>query len=151
MKKVIFISGDHAGFQMKEKIKKYLKNKDYSVEDFGPLVYDKNDDYPDFVIPMAKEIIMKKKENVFGVVIAGSGEGEAIAINRYSGIRAAVYHGGNLKVVKTAREHNNANVLCIGARFASSDEIKKAVDIFLKTKFKGGRHLRRLKKIEAMV
>ena len=125
----------------------FFRKKGFEIRDFGPYAYDKNDDYPDFVISMAKTV---KKDKVFGLVIAGSGEGEAIAINKLKGIRAPVYHGKNLKIIKTTREHNDANILCIGARFVSEKESKKAVEIFLKTKFAKGRHERRLKKFEGL-
>jgi ribose 5-phosphate isomerase B len=95
-------------------------------------------------MPMAKA--MKKDKDSKGIIIAGSGEGEAIAVNKLKGIRAAVYHGKNLKIVKTTREHNDSNVLCMGARFVPFEEMKKAIDVFLKMKFKGGRHERRLMK-----
>jgi len=146
MKKV-YLSGDHAGFYLKEKLRDFLRKKGFEIRDFGPYAYDKNDDYPDFVIPMAKAV---KKDKVFGLVIAGSGEGEAIAINKLKGIRAPVYHGKNLKIIKTTREHNDANILCIGARFVSEKESKKAVEIFLRTKFAKGRHERRLRKFESL-
>jgi ribose 5-phosphate isomerase B len=94
---------------------------------------------------------MKKDKDAKGIIIAGSGEGESIAVNKFRGIRAAVYHGKNLGIIKTTREHNDSNVLCMGARFVKEDEMKKAVDVFLKTRFAGGRHERRVKKIEKMV
>ena len=147
MKKVICLSGDHAGFKLKEKIKNFLGERNFEVKDFGPLTYDKNDDYPDFVISMARAV---KKNKAFGIIFAGSGEGEAIAVNKLKGIRAGVYHGKNLQVVKATREHNDANILCIGARFVSEPEAKKAVEIFLKTKFLGGKHKRRIKKFERL-
>ena len=147
MNKVIYLSGDHAGFKLKEKIKKFLEKKNFVIEDFGPLAYNKKDDYPDFVIPMARAV---KKNKNFGIIFAGSGEGEAIAVNKLKDVRASVYHGKNLKVVKAMREHNDANILCIGARFVSKEEAKKAVEIFLKTKFLGGKHKRRIKKFERL-
>ena len=142
--KTIHLSGDHAGFKLKEKLKKFLEKKGFTVKDFGPREYNENDDYPDFVIPMARAMI--KKKNTVGIIIAGSGEGEAIAVNKIKGIRAALYHGGNPKIVKTTREHNDSNILSLGSRFVKENEAKKAIDIFLKTKFTGGRHRRRLGK-----
>jgi len=144
--KKIYISGDHAGFKLKGKLKPWLEKKGFTVKDFGPHKYNKNDDYPDFVIPMAKAI--SKNKNIMGIIIAGSGQGEAIAVNKIKGIRAALYHGGNPKIVKVTREHNNSNVLSFGSRFVTENEAKKAIDIFLKTPFGKGRHRRRLKKIE---
>ena len=145
MKQTIFLSGDHAGFKLKEKLKKFLEKKGFTVRDFGPHKYNKNDDYPDFVIPMARALI-KDKNKVRGIIIAGSGQGEAIAVNKIKGIRATLYHGGNTKIVKVTREHNDANVLSFGSRFVTENEAKKAIDIFLKTPFGKGRHKRRLKK-----
>lgn len=157
----IYLSGDHAGFKLKENIKKDLERKGFEVFDFGPKKYDKNDDYPDFVIPMAKSISKElnsnknknqyQNMNIRGFIFAGSGEGEAIAVNKIGGIRAAVYHGKNLKIVKITREHNDSNILCIGARFVKKNEAKKAIDLFLKTNFEGKRHQRRLKKVETMI
>ena len=146
--KTVYLSGDHAGFKLKEKLKKFLEKKGFTVKDFGPKKYNKNDDYPDFVIPMARAV--KKDRNSRGIIIAGSGMGEAIAVNKIKGIRAALYHGKNLKIVKTTREHNDSNILSLGSRFVKENEAKKAIDIFLKTKFTGGRHRRRLRKISRL-
>ena len=145
--KKIYISGDHAGFKLKEKLKKYLEKKGFRIKDFGPHEYNKNDDYPDYVVPMARAVA---KNKVRGIITAGSGEGEGIAVNKLKGVRATVYHGKNLRIIKTSREHNNANVLSLGSRFVTENEAKKAIEIFLKTKFSGGRHKRRLKKIEKL-
>lgn len=147
MKKVIYLSGDHAGFKLKEKIKKFLEKKNFAIEDLGPYAFNEKDDYPDFVLPMARNV---KQKNAVGIIFAGSGEGEAIAVNKLKGIRASVYHGKNLKIVKAARKHNDANILCVGVRFVSENEAKKAIEIFLKTKFLGGRHTKRLKKFEKL-
>lgn len=141
--KKIYLSGDHAGFKLKEKIKKFLEKKGFKVKDFGPLIYNKKDDYPDFVIPMARAVV---KDKVRGLIIAGSGQGENIAVNKIKGIRCALYHGGSTKIVTTARVHDNANVLAFGSRFATENEAKKAINVFLNTKFEGGRHARRLRK-----
>ncbi|HJO14540.1 MAG TPA: RpiB/LacA/LacB family sugar-phosphate isomerase [Candidatus Pacearchaeota archaeon] len=143
--KKIYLSGDHAGFKLKENVKKWLLEK-YEVEDIGPLVYDKKDDYPDFVIPMARKVA--KNKNSRGLIIAGSGQGEAITTNKIKGIKAGLYHGGSPKIVKTGRLHDDINILCMGSRFVSEKEAKRAIDIFLKSKFEGGRHSRRLKKME---
>lgn len=148
MTKKIYLSGDHAGFKLKEKLKEWLEKKGFEINDFGPHFYKKDDDYPDFVIPMAKAMIKDKSKNVKGIIIAGSGMGEAIAVNKIKGIRGAVYHGKNIGIIKTTREHNDSNVLCMGSRFVKENEMKKAIELFLKTKFKSGRHLRRLKKYE---
>lgn len=140
----IFLAGDHAGFKLKKKIKSYLEKKKFDVEDLGPHRCNSEDDYPDFVIPLAKKVASDKKS--WGIIVAGSGQGEAMAANKIRGIRAALYHGKNLKFLKMSREHDDANVLCIGSRFLAETEAKKSIDAWLKTKFSGGRHARRLKK-----
>lgn len=142
----IFIAGDHAGFKLKEKLKPFLEKKKLVIIDLGPFEYNPKDDYPDFVIPLAKKVA--KTKNSVGIIIAGSGQGEAIATNKIKGIRAGLYHGANPKIVKTGREHDNTNILCVGSRFVKEAEAKRAINIFLNTKFQGGRHTRRLKKIE---
>jgi len=146
--KKIYLSGDHAGFKLKEKLKKFLEKKGFTIKDFGPHKYNKNDDYPDFVIPMVRAVV---KNKLRGIIIAGSGQGEAIAVNKIKGIRAALYHGGNPKIVKVTREHNDANVLSFGSRFVTEIEAKKAIDIWLKIPFSNAtRHKRRLKKIDKL-
>lgn len=146
MVKTIYLSGDHAGFNIKEKIKLFLKKLNYNIIDLGPYEYNKNDDYPDFVIPMIKE--MKKSKDSLGIVFAGSGQGEAILSNKFKGIRASVYYGKNPKIPKLAREHNDSNILCIGAFFVKEAEAKKAIKDFLNSNFSKGRHESRLKKFE---
>lgn len=148
MKLKIYLGGDHAGFELKEKVKSFLKKEKIRFEDLGPLEYNPKDDYPDFVIPLARKV--SKEKNSIGIIFAGSGQGEAIATNKIKGIGAAVYYGKNLKIVKLAREHNNANILSIGARFASFRETKKAINIFLKEKFQKGRHQKRLEKVNRL-
>ena len=144
----IYLSGDHAGFKLKEKLKPWIEKKGYRIMDFGPLKYNPKDDYPDFVIPMAKKLT--KDKNAAGIIVAGSGQGEAIAKNKVKGIRAGLYHGGSLKIVNTGRAHDNTNILCFGSRFVTEAEAKKAINMFLKTKFDGGRHTRRLKKVSKL-
>jgi len=143
----IFIGSDHAGFELKEKLKEYIKTLDYEIEDQGAFTLDKDDDYPDFIMPVAEEVA--KNENSFGIVLGGSGEGEQISANKIDGIRAVEYYGGNLEIVKLSREHNNANILSLGARFISEEEAKEAVKIFLETPFSNEeRHIRRLEEIK---
>jgi len=143
----IFLGSDHAGFQLKEEVKGFLIKKGYSVEDKGALQYQAEDDYPDFIRPVA-EAVSKDPENVRGIIFGGSGQGEAMCANRIKGVRAAVYYGGTVHIVELSREHNNANVLSLGARFLHSDEAKTAVDFWLRAKFAGGRHQRRIDKID---
>ncbi|MFC1757049.1 RpiB/LacA/LacB family sugar-phosphate isomerase [Patescibacteria group bacterium] len=147
----IYLAADHAGFKLKEEIKKFLSDLGHDVKDFGAFEEDEKDDYPDFMIPLAEEI-SKDPENTKGILFGGSGQGEAIVANRFKGVRAVVYYGGEEEIVKLAREHNNANVLSLGARFVSIDEAENAVKIFLETTFDSGgeneRHLRRINKID---
>jgi len=147
--KTIYISGDHAGFKLKEKIKAWLK-KDLKVRDFGPKKLNPKDDYPKFVIPMARALIKGKNKDAMGIIVAGSGIGESMAVNKLKGIRAAVYHGKNLSIIRTTREHNDSNVLCMGSRFVKESEMKKAISLFLKTKFEGGRHKKRLNEYKSL-
>ncbi len=142
----IFIGSDHAGFELKEKIKEYLMNENWQVEDRGAFVLDNNDDYPNFIKLVAEAVSLDKDS--FGIVLGGSGQGEQIVANKIDGIRAIEYYGGNLEIIKLGREHNNANILSLGARFIDEKEAFDAVKIFLKTKFsEEERHSRRLKKI----
>jgi len=143
----IFLASDHAGFKLKEKIKVYLLKKEYSAEDLGAFSYKKNDDYPDFIIPCSLKVSKTKKS--LGIVFGGSGQGEAIAANKVKGVRAVVYYHPNLKMIKLSKEHNDANVLSLGAKFLKEKEAIQSINLWLKTKFsEEKRHLRRLKKIE---
>ena len=145
----IFIGTDHAGFELKEKIVPFLKELGCDVVDKGAYELNKEDDYPDFVKPVAGAVADERGS--FGIILGGSGEGEEISANKIEGIRAAEYYGGNLEIVKLAREHNDANILSLGARFVGEEEAKKAVKIFLETKFSGDeRHIRRINKIEGI-
>ncbi len=144
----IYIGSDHAGFEMKKVLVSQLELLGYEVIDKGPEVFDATDDYPDFVALVA-EGVAETDSNAFGIVIGGSGTGEAIEANRLLGVRAAVYYGGPEEIVKLAREHNDANILSLGARFISEQEAKHAVDLFLSTKFSGDeRHKRRILKLD---
>ena len=138
----IFISSDHAGFSLKNHIYKNLKKKNYKIEDLGPFT-DKSVDYPIFAKNLANKISRNKTS--FGILICGSGTGMAMAANKVKNIRAAVCY--NVKNTKLSRLHNNANIITVGSRLTSKNLAFKLVNIFLKTKFEGGRHLRRIKKI----
>jgi len=143
---MIYIASDHAGFHLKKQLIQYLKIKGLEVEDMGVFELDENDDYPDFIIPCAQKVAAESDS--VGIVIGGSGQGEAIAANKVKGIRAALYYGGNLEIVRFSREHNDTNVLSLGARFLTGDEAKKAVSIWLETGFdRASRHQRRHDKI----
>ncbi|MDP3244472.1 MAG: RpiB/LacA/LacB family sugar-phosphate isomerase [bacterium] len=171
--KTIYIAGDHAAFELKEKIKKYLATRGYKIKDFGPSKYDPTDDYPDFVIPAARAVAASAVEEVgsrvapqnagraetrpqraaptpiYGIVLGGSGIGECMAANKIKGIRAALVY--DQYTAKMSREHNNANILCLGARTVTKNFslVKKILNIWLTTPFSNEpRHIRRLKKIE---
>jgi len=149
MKQKIVIGTDHAGFELKEHIKNQLAERGFEVIDKGAHAYKKSDDYPDFIITVAKEIA--KNPGYRGIILGGSGQGEAIAANRIKGVRAALYYGGNIDIVKLSRAHNDSNILSLGARFLSNDGAMKAVDLWLATKFNDEeRHARRIKKIDML-
>ena len=145
----ILIATDHAGFELKNEIVQHLEKKGYDVEDFGANTYDKNDDYPDFIKPLAKEMSeTPESEGMFGIILGGSGTGEAIVANRYKNVRAVSYYFADTRIITLAREHNNANILSLGARFLTKEDAIEAVDIFIKTPFSADkRHIRRIEKI----
>ncbi len=145
---MIYITSDHAGFELKNKIVEYLKSKKQDVEDCGPFEYDKDDDYPDFVYPCAVKV--SKDPEGKGIILGMSGNGEAIVANKAKGIRAALYYGGQEEIIKLSRRHNNANILSLGAKFLVIDEVKRAIDLWLTTEFEGGRHERRINKISEL-
>ncbi len=138
----IFIASDHAGFRLKESIKKFLIKKKFLVLDLGPKD-DRSVDYPDYAKKLAKNIISKKSDT--GILVCGSGIGMAMSANRFKKIRAAVCY--NEKSTKLSRSHNNANIIAIGSRLTNKNLALKLVMIFLKTKFDEGRHKRRTNKI----
>lgn len=139
----LVIGADHAGFEYKELLKKYLTEKNFTVTDKG--TYSKDSvDYPDFAHPVANAI--ENKEADFGILLCGSANGVAITANRHHGVRAAICW--NNEVAELARKHNNANIICIPARFVGIDLAKCMIDIFLETSFEHGRHERRMEKIE---
>jgi len=142
----VIISSDHAGFKLKEVLKKFFEKEKIEYEDLGPKKYKKDDDYPDFIIPAAKKVA---KEKTMGIVIGFSGQGEAIAANKTKGIRAVVYYGGSEKIIKLSRQHNASNILSLGANFVSAAKAKTVVKLWLRTKFSNStRHKRRLRKLE---
>ena len=146
MNKTIVLATDHAGFELKEHVKKFLSEKGYDIKDFGALEYDGLDDYPDFILPAAKYI---SEHKLIGVIFGGSGQGEAMAANRIRGIRAAVFYNGPNEIVELSRLHNNANILSIGARFVSNQEVEKVIELWLSTDFEEGRHENRINKLDS--
>ncbi len=148
MKQKIFLGSDHAGFELKEEVKKYLKSLDFEVEDEGAHKLDHEDDYPDFIVPVAKKVAKDPKSSK-GIIFGASGQGEAIAANRIKGVRAALYYGGDIEIVKLSRTHNSANILSLGARFLGKKEAIEAVKMWLDTDFSNEpRHIRRINKID---
>ncbi len=158
----IYIGTDHTGYEIKERMKVYLGELGHDVEDKGAFEYDAGDDYPDFIRPVAEGVA--GDEASLGIIIGGSGQGEAMCANRVPGARAALFYGGALakgaidinggesndpfEIVKLARVHNNANILSLSARFLSEDEMKFAAELFIATKFEGeARHIRRIEKL----
>ena len=140
--KKIFISSDHAGFKLKEAIKDYLSKKKINFQDLGPNNSDRVD-YPDFAHKVARKVKTNKK-NV-GILVCGSGMGMSIAANRHKNIRAAQCF--NLKSTKLSRLHNDANVITLGSRLLSKKNALNCISVFLNTKFEGGRHTKRIRKI----
>lgn len=142
MNKIIAIGGDHAGFAYKERLVKKLEEEGFQVKDFGP-GSEESVDYPDFAHPLS-DFVESNKET-FGILICGSGNGVAITANKHGNIRAALCW--NTELAALSRQHNNANVLCIPARFVSFETATELVDTFLETAFEGGRHNTRVNKI----
>lgn len=160
----IYLGTDHAGFELKEKIKSYLLEKNYEVEDCGAFEFDKNDDYPDFV-SKAAERVSKDPESSRGIIFGGSGQAEMMLANKYKNVRCALFYSPAIpvstidatgqqsndpyEIVKLTRLHNNANVLSLGARFLKLEEATKAISLWLETPFSNDeRHVRRINKIK---
>ena len=140
--KNVILASDHAGFKLKEEIKRFLIKKRKKVLDLGTNSTN-SVDYPDFAHRLSKK--MKRKNYQFGILVCGSGTGMVMTANKHKNIRAARCY--NIKSTRLSRLHNNANVMALGARLTKKKIALKCVNVFLKTKFKGGRHLRRIKKI----
>lgn len=143
----IYIGTDHAGFELKEKLVVFLRELGYAVEDLGAHTYDAEDDYPDFIRPVALAVARDTESR--GIILGGSGQGEAICANRVPGVRAAVYYGGAVDIAVLSREHNDANILSLGVRFIEDDEAQEIVRVWLETPFSGvWRHAKRNIKID---
>jgi ribose 5-phosphate isomerase B len=141
----IAIASDHAGYKMKEMIKKFLEKNEYKVLDLGTNS-EESVDYPDFAQKLAKKILEKKADQ--GILICGTGIGMSIAANRFKGIRAALCH--HSQIARLSRQHDDANVLCLGERMIGDEVAKECTKTFLNTKFEGGRHTRRVSKIDGI-
>ena len=142
----IHLATDHAGLELKEKVKLYLSDLNYEVIDHGAYEYDALDDYPDFIFPCANAVSNDPESK--GIILGGSGQGEAMAANRVKGARAAVFYNGPDEIIKLSRQHNNANILSLGARFMSEEEMYKIIELWLSTDFESGRHQRRIEKLD---
>ncbi len=157
----IFFAADHAGFLLKEALKDFAHTLGHDVEDMGALALAPDDDYPDYVTPLAAGVAASPGS--FGVIVGGSGQGEAMAANRVRGVRALLFYGttkafapieaegtpssDGFDIVRLSRKHNDANVLSLGARFVSGEDAREALRIFIDTAFSGGeRHRRRIAK-----
>jgi len=147
----IYLASDHAGLELKKKVKAWLKQRGYTVYDEGAFEYNEADDYPDFVRIVAKQIASNPEESR-GIIFGKSGQGEAMAANRFVGVRAAVYYGGPEEIVALSREHNDANILSLGAHFLNTKQALEAIKLWLGTEFTGEeRHVRRIKKIDNLI
>lgn len=159
----IALTTDHAGFESLQKLQTYLEGQGHECVNYGPKVFDANDDYPDFIFPGVQAVANGQCEKA--IIMGGSGQGEAMAANRLKGVRAAVYYGaakpvepidaeGNqasdeFEILRLSRQHNDANVLSLGARFLTDQQINQAVGIWLDTPFSGDeRHGRRIQKLD---
>jgi ribose 5-phosphate isomerase B len=138
----IIIGSDHAGYKYKEKMSDFLEKSGYSVTDFG-CYSEESVDYPDFAHPVAEAV--EKGKNAFGILICGSGNGVCMTANKHKKIRAALCW--TIEIARLSRLHNDANIVCLPARFIDFDMAKEIVNTFLNTSFEGGRHLNRVKKI----
>ena len=153
----IYIGTDHAGYVLKQALVSSLKAQGYEVIDKGAFEYNEDDDYPDFVAPVAREV-SKDPDNSRGIILGGTGQGEAITANRFPHVRAIVYYGRVKPIVENesgilirSREHNNANILSLGARYFTEESMMEAVNKWLNTPFsEDERHIRRLVKIDAI-
>lgn len=146
----IFFASDHAGFELKKTLVEFVGSLGFEAIDLGPKEFKEGDDYPLEVEKVGMEVF-KDPDGSKGIILGGSGQGEAIVANRFPNVRAIVYYGGEKEIIKLSREHNDANVLSIGARFVSEKEAKEAVELWLKTEFsEESRHIRRLREIDKM-
>ncbi len=144
----ILLASDHAGFELKNKISAFLKEEGFDVEDMGAHVLTPDDDYPEIMVPVAMRIL-KDPENTKAIILGMSGQGEAMVSNRFPGIRAVVYYGKNPEILKLSREHNDANILSLGAHFIEADEAKEVVRQWISTPFSGDeRHIRRIAQMD---
>lgn len=147
MDTTIHLATDHAGFEMKEFLKTALEELDYTVVDHGAFDYDEGDDFPDFISLAANAISQNPEDK--GIIFGGSGQGEAMLANRYPNVRATTYYHFDPEIIKLSRQHNDANILSVGSRFLSNEEVLESVLFWLEIPFEEeDRHVRRIEKME---
>jgi len=143
----VYFASDHAGFEMKKELLEFVKGLGYETEDCGAYELNPDDDYPEFIKKAAKAV-SENPENSKAIILGASGQGEDMVADKFPNVRSAEYYGGNLEIIRLSREHNDANVLSLGARFVSVEEAQEAVKLWLETSFSGEeRHARRNKNI----
>lgn len=148
-KSSIILASDHAGFALKEIVKDYLISEGFQVQDLGAHKYSEGDDYPKLIMPAAMKVAEDISGETKAVIFGGSGQGEAMVANRFPGVRACVWYGGNEEVVGISREHNDSNVLSIGARFADEKTVCHVVERWITTPFSNDeRHKRRIEEMD---
>ncbi len=146
----IYLASDHAGFELKNQVKEWLLSQSYEVKDFGANVYDENDDYPSYIKPAAYAV--SKNPQNRAIIFGGSGQGEAIVANRFKKVRAIVYYGANEKIIQLSRQHNDSNILSVGARFVSFEELQPLLSLWLKTTLlEDNKYQRRIKQTELIM
>jgi ribose 5-phosphate isomerase B len=146
---MIILAADHAGYKLKEAVKSFLESKKLPILDVGAHEYTDGDDYPVYMAAAAMKVASDMSGETKAVIFGGSGEGEAMVANRFPGARAVAWYGGSTDIIKLSRQHNDANILSIGARFATEDEAKQAVELWLNTAFsEEERHKRRIAEID---
>lgn len=145
----ILFASDHAGYALKNTLVAFVRDElGFNVEDLGAHNFSPEDDYPELIAPAALRVV-EDPQHTRAIILGGSGQGEAMVANRFAGVRAAVYYGGAPEIVRLSREHNDANILSLGARFLSETDAKAAVKLWLETPFSGEeRHARRIEKLE---
>lgn len=145
----IYLATDHAGFALKEAVKRHLTAAGHEVVDLGAAELEPEDDYPDYILPAAAAVARDPAGR--GIIFGGSGQGEAMAANRVPGVRAAVFYDGPDEIVRLSRRHNAANILSLGARFLTTNRACQVIDLWLHEAFEGGRHQRRIAKLDRPV
>ena len=144
----IYFASDHAGFKMKSELLSFVHDLGYEVEDCGAYELDLDDDYPEYV-KKAAQMVSDDPENTRAIILGATGQGEDMVADKFPNVRSAEYYGGNLEIIRLSREHNDANVLSVGARFLKNEEAFEAVKLWLETEFsKEERHIRRIEEIE---